>query len=65
MKTKSITLKTSNTSWWKKKKIRKSSAYELNLLRKLGWKLKKKEVFLKSEVSINTNTFYRYFLYKK
>ena len=65
MKKKKIIFKTSNSSWWKNKKIRKSTAQKLLFLRKSGWKFKKKELSLKNQEIINTNTFYTYFFYKE
>ena len=59
MKTRILRLVTGHSSWWKKKKYRTESFKELNGLRKLGWRLKKKKKFflnlmiLKQGVSIS------------
>ena len=65
MKTRILRLVTGHSSWWKKKKYRKESFKELNGLRKLGWRLKKKKkVFLKLD-DIETRRFHKYYLFKK
>ena len=65
MKTRILRLVTDHSSWWKKKKYRKESFKELNGLRKLGWRLKKKKkVFLKPD-DIETRGFHKYYLFKK
>ena len=65
MKTRILRLVTGHSSWWKKKKYRTESFKELNGLRKLGWRLKKKKkVFLKLD-DIETRRFHMYYLFKK
>ena len=65
MKTRILRLVTGHSSWWKKKKYRTESFKELNGLRKLGWRLKKKKkVFLKLD-DIETRRFHVYYLFKK
>ena len=65
MKTRILRLVTGHSSWWKKKKYRTESFKELNGLRKLGWRLKKKKkVFFKLD-DIETRRFHKYYLFKK
>ena len=61
---KKIELVVGNTSWWKRKKIRKESATVLLKNRKLGWKLKKSLVLKNSSSSISTKTIKTNILYK-
>ncbi len=64
MKKKILRLVTDHSSWWKKKKYRRESCQELMYLKRLGWKLKKKQkIVLKSDV-IETRSFHKYYLFK-
>lgn len=65
MKKKELYLVTDNTSWWKRKKFRKNSAFDLLKHRKLGWKLINKTILSKKKNSIETKIFTKYILQKK
>ncbi len=65
MKTRILRLVTDHSSWWKKKKYRKESFKELNGLRKLGWRLKKKKKVYPKLDDIETRRFHKYYLFKK
>lgn len=65
MKKKVLYLVTDNSSWWKRKKFRKSSAFDLLKHRRSGWKLTNKILLFKKKNSIETKIFTKYILKKK
>jgi len=59
-----IILETGNTSWWKSKKYRNESSLKLLELRNLGWKLERVRKIKKSNETIDTKIYQKYYLYK-
>ena len=59
-----IILAIGNTSWWKSIKYRNESSLKLLKLRNSGWKLERVRKLKKSNETIDTKIYQKYYLYK-